>query len=149
MSICAKLRQAQNLHRHCVRHSLRCLIVILALAAAAMPARACLGASLEETIFFDKVPPDFFPGPDFHADVVADVVLEDVQDDGRHGVIHARVKYASKGAVKAGELIQLHYDVSSCGPYHQKGEDGMIAARYGDAQDGQKILIAHTRPRGD
>lgn len=113
-----------------------------------MPARACLSPAFWKTIFFDKVPPNFFPGPDFHADVVADVVLEDVHEDGTHGVIHARVKYTSKGAVKAGELIRLHYNVSSCGPYHQKGEDGMIAARYGDAQDGQKILIALTRPQG-
>lgn len=131
-----------------MRNMLRCLLVILVFAGGATPAHACPSADLQHTIFFEKIPPDFYPGSDFRADVVADVVLEEVRGDRMHGIVNARVKNAIKGEIKAGEHIQLHYDVTSCGPYPRKGEDGMIAAQYGDAGDGQKILIALTRPMG-
>jgi hypothetical protein len=127
---------------------LRSLIIVLVLAVWITPAQACLGPPLEHTIFFDKVPPDFYPGSDFRADVVANVVLEDVRDDGAHGIVTARVTKAISGDVKVSDHIQLRYNVTSCGPYHKKGEGGMIAAQYGDAGSGQKILVALTRPQG-
>jgi hypothetical protein len=124
------------------------LFVFVIIIGGAKPALACLGPPMEKTIFFDKVPPDFFPGSEFRADVVAGVVLENVHDNGTNVIVTALVTKTIKGTVKAGERITIQYVVSSCGPSHKEGEKGMIAAQFADTGKGQKFLKALTRPRG-
>ena len=125
---------------------LRCLLLVVVFAGGPTPAHACR-FNWAGTIFFDKITPDFYPGSDFRADVVADVVLEDVRNDGGHAIVNARVRNAIKGEIKAGELIQILY---LCGPFPpppDKGEDGLIAAKYSDFGEGQKILLGLRPPR--
>jgi hypothetical protein len=111
-------------------------------------AQACLGPPLERTIFFDKVPPDFFPGSEFTTDVVADVVLENINNNGMIVIVTALVTKTIKGKVNAGDRIKIHYGVSSCGPNHKEGEKGIIAAQFSDTGKGHKFLNALTRPKG-
>lgn len=109
---------------------------------------ACLGAILEDTLFFDAIPnmqPD--------ADVIAKVSLLDVSVlDFYKGTATARVLQVLKTPderIHQGSMISIKFMVSSCGPNHERGNEGIIIAKAGSDSEGRLVLYPYMRRYSD
>jgi hypothetical protein len=107
----------------------------------ALPVHACMGRILEDTLFFDGL-----PEPQLEADVIARVVLSDVER-GRARAEVVEVVTTSGVEVHEGQHFMLEYAFSSCGPNHRDGDQGMIIAKlaYGD----ERVLLPYLRRFSD
>lgn len=114
----------------------------------ATPAQACMGYMMENTLFFDAVPPE---GAD--ADVIAKVVIK--TDNDRSGAadrpegVEAEIRAVQKGDVKTGDRVFLKFLSTSCGPWHEAGETGMIVARKIGDDGGMVVLHPYLGRRGE
>lgn len=103
-------------------------------------AQACMGAMLEDTIFFEKM-----PEKPLDADIVAKVTLGNVIHDGIIASATARVSEVVKGNLSIGDKILLRYVVSSCGPNHQFGGSGLIIVKRTGVVNGEPAYTPYTR----
>lgn len=123
------------------------LVVIFFLLAVPLPAQACMGYMMEDTLFFAKIPPEAAG-----ADIVADVVIK--TDNSRSGGadrpdgVEAEIRAVQKGDVKTGDRVFLKFLSTSCGPWHESGETGTIAARKIGVENGMPVLHPYLARRG-
>ena len=125
---------------------------------------ACMGAQMEDTIFFnadarhrmyDNQPPSrskaigmVSPLPD--ADVIAEIFLTDLNDHDESSTAMAtanviRVIKTTDARVRQGAKITVKFDVSSCGPQHRNGHTGSIFAKVGTDSEGRLVLCLYSR----
>lgn len=104
-------------------------------------AHACMGAMLEHTIFFTK-PPE----PAFDADVIALITVQSVTPEG---MMRATVNKVKQGPIAVGDVVTIEYQVSSCGPNHDAGENGLIIAKSAKSIDGAWTLYPYKRRLSD
>jgi hypothetical protein len=109
---------------------------------------ACLGASMEDTLFFETIPnlqPD--------VDVIAKVTLLNVSVlDFYKGTATAKVLQVLKTSderVHQGSIITMKYLVSSCGPNHIHGNEGTIIAKAGADSKGRFVWYPYMRRYSD
>jgi len=102
-------------------------------------AHACLGPSLEFTLFFETIPN---PQPD--ADVIAKVSLSDM-NDGAATVTIVELFKTSDQRVHQGDKIVMKFMDTSCGPYRRHGDKGTIIAKVGVDIEDRLVLCAYTR----
>lgn len=113
-------------------------------------ALACMGYDQESTLFFNNLPGDI----EAAADVVAVVALDDASDwdnarDPAWNGLQASVKSVRKGPLKAGDSVRLEFSLTSCGPWHKAGEEGLVAARLVTQPDGGFTLAPYMHRRSD
>lgn len=104
---------------------------------------ACLGYSLESTLFFETI-----PNPLPTADVIAKVSLLDV-NSGTATAKVLQVLKASDVKILQGDEIALQYKFNSCGPHHKGGDEGIIIARAVADSKGHLVLYPFERRRDD
>jgi len=103
-------------------------------------AQACSGPAAETSLFHSKTPANL--GPE---DVVAEVVLE--TNNSRSGEarfkdgIVAKVIVVHNGNLKADEYVKLQFTSSSCGPWHEIGESGLIIGKRMPAATDDDLLV--------
>lgn len=109
---------------------------------------ACLGASMEDTLFFETIPklrPD--------ADVIAKVTLLNVSVlDSYKGTATAKILQILKTPnerIRRGSVISMSFMFSSCGPNHMNGNEGAIIAKAGTDSKGNFVLYPYVRRYGD
>ncbi|MBI3571665.1 MAG: hypothetical protein HY082_11300 [Gammaproteobacteria bacterium] len=125
-------------------------LIALVLCALLVPTHvhACLGASMEYSLFFETIPnlqPD--------ADVIAKVTLLDVSVlDFYKGTATAKVLQVLKTPderVHQGSILSMKFMVSSCGPNHSNGNEGTIIAKAGADSEGRLVLYPYMRRYSD
>ncbi len=107
----------------------------------ASPAEACLWEGAHETIFFKDIPAAA------EADVIAKVVITQGwqgQEQGEPAATLARITQPIKGGVQQGEIIELRYKVSDCGPWPTTGEEGLIVTKQTTGNKQHKVLAPYT-----
>ncbi|SNS96684.1 hypothetical protein SAMN06265795_110107 [Noviherbaspirillum humi] len=119
-----------------MRYSAALICCLLLLAS---PANACLGLSLEDTIFFKTIPE---PRPD--ADIIAKVSLFDA-DDGTAVARILQVLDTSDSRIHTGDKVDLKFRMTSCGPNLKPGEEGIIIAKARRDGDGRLVLHSYLR----
>lgn len=109
---------------------------------------ACLGADMEDTLFFETIPnlqPD--------ADVIAEVTLLNVSVlDFYKGTATAKVLQVLKTPnerIHQGSIISVKFMFSSCGPNHINGDEGRIIAKAGTDSEGRFALYPYMRRYSD
>lgn len=111
-------------------------------------AHACLGASLEDTLFFETL-----PDLQLAADVIAKVDLSDFNVmDFYKGTATARVLQvirATDERVQQGSTVPIKFMVSSCGPHRRQGNEGTIVAKVGVDGEGRLVLYPYMRRYSD
>ncbi|ONM43986.1 hypothetical protein BXT89_09575 [Halopseudomonas pachastrellae] len=117
------------------------LLIAFVVCFLALPVQACRGHLLEDTLFFDGL-----PGPQLEADVIARVVLSDVER-GRARAEVVEVVTTSGVEVHEGQQFLLEYVFSSCGPNHRDGDQGMIIAKQPEGDE--RVLLPYLRRFSD
>lgn len=117
------------------------LLIALVVCFLALPVHACRGHILEDTLFFEAL-----PGPQLEADVIARVVLSDVER-GRARAEIVEVVTTSGVEAHEGKHFMLEYAFSSCGPNHRDGDQGMIIAKL--AEGDKRVLLPYLRRFSD
>ena len=117
------------------------LLIAFFVCSLALPVQACMGRILEDTLFFAAL-----PQPQLEADVIAQVVLSDV-DRGRARAEIVEVVTTSGVEVQEGQHFLLEYAFSSCGPNHRDGDQGMIIAKWPDGDE--RVLLPYMRRFSD
>ena len=107
----------------------------------ALPVHACMGRILEDTLFFEAL-----PGPQLEADLIARVLLSDVER-GRARAEIVEVVTTSGVEVHEGQHFLLESAFSSCGPNHRDGDQGMIIAKL--AEGDKRVLLPYLRRFSD
>ena len=105
-------------------------------------AQACMGAMLEDSLFFEQM-----PEPTLDADVVARVTIKQIVPDHEPNAMvtaAARVDEVVSGSTKVGDIIELRYIVSSCGPNQKEGNSGLIIAKHTTDIKGRAALTPYT-----
>ena len=102
------------------------LTFIFSVFLSAPQAHACRGGVVENTLFFDKIPPSLISAK---ADVIAQVVLLEV-NNGYATAKVTQVVNASGVNIHQGDKVFLKYNFSSCGPNHKAGSKGMVIAKW-------------------
>jgi hypothetical protein len=124
------------------------IALVLCVLLAPLQVHACLGASSEDTLFFDPIPE---MQPD--ADVIAKVILLNVSVlDFYKGTATAKVLQVLKTPderVHPGSIISMKFMVSSCGPHHRSGNQGKIIAKAGADGEGRLVLYPYMRRYND
>lgn len=133
---------------------------------ASPPAQACLGADLEDTLFFNANDQPLFVDrisqkpskaqglvdlpPE--AEVIAEVILtgpETARIRKPDAANIVRVIKTSDPRVRPGEKIPIKYALTSCGPNHINGDEGTIAAQIGVDIDDRLVLCPYSRRFSD
>lgn len=117
------------------------LLIAFFVCSLALPVHACMGRILEDTLFFEAL-----PEPQLEADVIARVVLSDV-DGGRARAEIVEVVATSGVEVHEGQQFMLEYAFSSCGPNHRDGDQGMIITKLADVDE--RVLLPYLRRFSD
>ncbi|HIQ54852.1 MAG TPA: hypothetical protein EYH51_16580 [Pseudomonas pachastrellae] len=107
----------------------------------ALPVHACMGRILEDTLFFEAL-----PGPQLEADLIARVLLSDVER-GRARAEIVEVVTTSGVEVHEGQHFLLESAFSSCGPNHRDDDQGMIIAKL--AEGDKRVLLPYLRRFSD
>ena len=117
------------------------LLIAFVVCFLALPVHACMGRILDDTLFFDGL-----PGLQFEADVIARVVLSEV-DRGRARAEIVEVVTTSGVEVYEGQQFLLQYVFSSCGPNHRDGDQCMIIAKQPEGDE--RVLLPYLRRFSD
>src|SRR5438105_423073 len=125
-------------------------LIALVLCVLLVPAQvhACLGASMEDTLFFETIP-NLQPDPD----VIAKVNLSNVSvSDFYKGTATAKVLQVLKvpnERIHKGSIVSMKFMFSSCGPNHANGNEGTIIAKAGTDSEGRFVLYPYMRRYSD
>ena len=117
------------------------LLIAFVVCFLALPVHACMGRILDDTLFFDGL-----PGLQLEADVIARVVLSEVER-GRAKAEIVEVVTTSGVEAHEGQHFMLEYAFSSCGPNHRDGDQGMIIAKLADGDE--RVLLPYLRRFSD
>jgi hypothetical protein len=104
---------------------------------------ACLGASMEDTLFFDAI-----PNPPLDADFIGTVSLSAVNRGSATATVMQILK-TSGGSVHRGDKIPVNYSFTSCGPNHKNNDEGTIIAKTGTDRQGRLVLYPYMRRYDD
>ena len=106
-------------------------------------AYACMGYSMEDTVFFPKVTEDLQK-----EDIVAEVKITDIRKKDNRSFAVADILSLKHGELP-GRKIEFEIELTSCGPHQAVGESGLIIGRVINTDGKLPLLKVMMRKRGD
>lgn len=120
---------------------MRRFLVLLCSLMLSVPAFACRGLSLSQTLFAGAI-----TQPPLDADVIVKVDLLDVREGTATAKV-LKVLKAPQPPIHQDSTVTLKYHYNSCGPDHSPHEQGIIIAKAGKDQAGRDVLYPYTYRR--